>query len=169
MQTKGFAPLWTSQSSLAVKFLRYEPKRDWGRSTVNLHVLFQPRSPDVWVAALVATVGHLSIMLQQVCFEIFGHLDGERALNTWVTFVFCLNFWVSYKFSMWSLIRQREKIKVQLKLAETISQVKPFLKSESNGMASWNWICHRQGCEFSFLARNTTQDSRFFWAAKWSN
>ena len=33
-------------------------------------------------SALVATVGHLSIMLQQVRFEFFSHLEEEIALNT---------------------------------------------------------------------------------------
>ena len=49
---------------------------------MNKHVSFQIISFDARVAALVATVGLLTIMLNHVRFEIFGHLEGEIALNT---------------------------------------------------------------------------------------
>ena len=49
-------------------------------STVNQHVFLQINSTDARVAALVATVGLLSIMLKQVPVEVFGHLEGEIAL-----------------------------------------------------------------------------------------
>ena len=50
-------------------------------STMNQHVPFEINSTDAWVTTLVATVG-LSIMLKHVCFEVFGHLEGEITLNT---------------------------------------------------------------------------------------
>ena len=61
-------------------------------STVNQLVCYQLWSTDGCVAALDATMGLLHIILKHVCFEIFGHLKGEIALNTWVRFVSSLHF-----------------------------------------------------------------------------
>ena len=55
---------------------------------------FQVSGNDAWVAALVATVRLLALMLKHVYFEVFGHLEGVIALNTWVRLVFGLNFHV---------------------------------------------------------------------------
>ena len=41
---------------------------------------------------MVATVGLLAIMLNLVCFEVFGIVEGEIALNTRIRFVFSLQF-----------------------------------------------------------------------------
>ena len=41
---------------------------------------------------MVATVGLLTIMLNLVCFEVFGIVEGEIALNTRIRFVFSLQF-----------------------------------------------------------------------------
>ena len=51
-------------------------------STVNQHVSFQLRSFDACVAALVATLGLLSMMLNRVHFEVFLRFEGDIALNT---------------------------------------------------------------------------------------
>ena len=50
-------------------------------SAVNQHVLFQMSSFDACVATLVATVELLSIILNQVYFKVFGHLEGEIVFN----------------------------------------------------------------------------------------
>ena len=54
----------------------------WLFSTVNQHVGFQMRSFVACVAALVATLGLLSMMLNRVHFEVFLRFEGDIALNT---------------------------------------------------------------------------------------
>ena len=49
---------------------------------MNQHVTFQMRSIDASVAALVATVGLRSVMLNHMCPDVFVHLEGEVALTT---------------------------------------------------------------------------------------
>ena len=51
------------------------------QSTVNQHVDFQMRSFVACVAALVGTVGVLSIVLRHLWFDSLGHLQLEIAMN----------------------------------------------------------------------------------------
>ena len=73
-------------------------------STMNPHVDFQISSTYGWKATLVAKVGLLSTGLKHVCFKAFGFLEGKRALNTWVGFVFSLQFHCRSHFTMCCLI-----------------------------------------------------------------
>ena len=74
LQAKGFSPLWT---------------RMW-------HFRW-----DGWVFALAATLKFLSLMLKHVRFQVFVHLEGEIALNTW-------NF--HSLFSVQGLVNQRTRL-----------------------------------------------------------
>ena len=114
----------------------------WFFSTVNHHVSFQLRSFDACVAALVATLGLLSMMLNRVHFEVFLCFEGEIALNTRFGFDH-FHRWILGSFCSIKLGRE---LGGELKMAETKFKVEWFLKSESNIIAlsylqlhGWKW------------------------------
>ena len=124
MQLKGFSTEWVRMCVLRLNqllrwssctvckqkaFLHYEPA----------YMSLQLRSTDGCVAALVATVGLLTIMLKHVRFEIFGHLEGKIALNTCKTFVFSRHFHCSLLTVFW-FDQSVKKDGGLLKTAETI-------------------------------------------------
>ena len=111
-------------------------------------------STDAWEAALVATVGLLSIMLKHVHFEVFGHLEGEIAVNTWVRFVFNLHFhgviWVQLVLQQATQLRENWRQKNVFHSPQpnptpnSIPIWSCFWKSESSplSISSISFVCH---------------------------
>ena len=103
-------------------------------STVNQHVDFQMRSFVACVAALVATVGLLSVMLlKPMLFQVIAHLGVEISLYTQVGHLCWQNifYFIRCRCRSRLLDDSGNKAMMQLKSSEESPKIKISLKSES--------------------------------------